>query len=99
MRPDIAAGESQKTGRGLTGGGTMTATSTIAPVSPRETSAVTAPTQFIETRLETYAYRRFGGGAAPPLVFLQHFTGTLDNWDPAVADELAGSREVVLFEN
>jgi pimeloyl-ACP methyl ester carboxylesterase len=62
-------------------------------------AAVTAPTQFIETRLETYAYRCFGGGAAPPLVLLQHFTGTLDNWDPAVADPLARGREVILFES
>jgi pimeloyl-ACP methyl ester carboxylesterase len=77
----------------------MTATSTIAPASSREASAVTAPTQFIETRLETYAYRRFGAGAAPPLVCLQHFTGTLDNWDPAVTDQLAGGREVILFES
>src|SRR5215213_10419992 len=62
-------------------------------------SNTTAVTRFIETRLETYAYRRFGEGAAPPLVFLQHFTGTLDNWDPAVTDQLAGSREVILFES
>ena len=27
-------------------------------------SNITAPTQFIKTRLETYAYRRFGKGAA-----------------------------------
>ena len=59
----------------------MSGISTIAPVVSRDASAITAPTQFIETRLETYAYRRFGGGVAPPLVFLQHFTGTLDNWD------------------
>jgi pimeloyl-ACP methyl ester carboxylesterase len=64
-----------------------------------EPSNITAPTQFIETRLETYAYRRFGRGAAPPLVFLQHFTGTLDNWDPAVTDALARGREVILFES
>ena len=62
-------------------------------------SAITAPTHFIETRLEKYAYRRFGAGAAPPLVFLQHFTGTLDNWDPAVTDALARGREVILFES
>lgn len=61
-------------------------------------SSITAPTRFIETRLERYAYRRFGGGPAPPLVFLQHFTGTLDNWDPAVTDPLARGREVVLRE-
>jgi len=77
----------------------MTATSTVAPVLSREASAITAPTQFIETGLERYAYRRFGAGAGAPLVFLQHFTGTLDNWDPAVADQLAGGREVILFES
>jgi pimeloyl-ACP methyl ester carboxylesterase len=62
-------------------------------------SNITAPTRLIRTRLETYAYRRFGGGAALPLVFLQHFTGTLDNWDPAVTDALATGREVILFES
>src|SRR4029453_4105947 len=62
-------------------------------------SNMTAPTQFIETALETYAYRRFGTGSAPPLVLLQHFTGTLDNWDPAVTDPLAQGREVILFES
>src|SRR3954452_17165613 len=77
----------------------MTGTATIAPVLSGEASATTAPTQFIETRRETYAYRRFGAGAGPPLVFLQHFTGTLDNWDTHVANQLAGGREVVLFES
>jgi pimeloyl-ACP methyl ester carboxylesterase len=62
-------------------------------------SNITAPTQFIKTRLETYAYRRFGKRVAPPLVCLQHFTGTLDNWDPAVTDALAAGREVILFES
>jgi len=81
----------------------MTHTQTMPGKAPAAGSAqasnTTAPTQFIKTKLETYAYRRFGGGAAPPLVFLQHFTGTLDNWDPAVTDRLAGGREVILFES
>src|SRR5262245_25490770 len=64
-----------------------------------EASNTTATTQSIKTGLETYAYRRFGGGNNPPLVFLQHFTGTLDNWDPAVTDALAKGREVILFES
>jgi pimeloyl-ACP methyl ester carboxylesterase len=72
---------------------------TARDAGPGTASNSTAPTQFIKTRLETYAYRRFGRGAAPPLVFLQHFTGTLDNWDPAVTDALAGGREVILFES
>jgi pimeloyl-ACP methyl ester carboxylesterase len=62
-------------------------------------SNISAPTQFLEVRNETYAYRRFGGGAAHPLVLLQHFTGTLDNWDPAVTDTLASGRELILFDN
>src|SRR5215472_3456844 len=59
----------------------------------------TAPTRFLEANDQRYAYRRFGDGPALPLVFLQHFTGTLDNWDPAVTDPLASDREVVLFDS
>jgi pimeloyl-ACP methyl ester carboxylesterase len=62
-------------------------------------SATTAPTQFVRARHETYAYRRVGGGHGRPLVCLQHFTGTLDNWDPAVTDPLASEREVILFDS
>ena len=62
-------------------------------------SAITARTQFLEVKNETYAYRRFGKGSGLPLLFLQHFTGTIDNWDPAVIDPLASERGVILFEN
>jgi len=62
-------------------------------------SNVTAPTQFLQAGNETYAYRRFGGAAGRPLLCLQHFTGTLDNWDPAVTDPLAREREVILFDS
>lgn len=62
-------------------------------------STITAPTEFIETGGERYAYRRFGSGPNPPLLCLQHFTGTLDNWDPAVTDPLAAERDVILFES
>jgi pimeloyl-ACP methyl ester carboxylesterase len=64
-----------------------------------DSSNITAPTQFVRVQNETYAYRRFGSGAPVPLVFLQHFTGTLDNWDPAVTDVLASAREVILFDS
>jgi pimeloyl-ACP methyl ester carboxylesterase len=46
-----------------------------------------------------FAYRRFGKNQGVPLVFFQHFTGTMDNWDPAVTDGLARDREVILFNN
>jgi pimeloyl-ACP methyl ester carboxylesterase len=49
----------------------------------------------------TYAYRRFGSAErdAPPLVFLQHFRGNLDNWDPLLVDAIAAEREVILVDN
>ncbi len=59
----------------------------------------TAPTQFIETGAIRFAYRRFGAAGGNPLVFLQHFTGTMDSWDPAMVDGFARERSVVLFDN
>jgi pimeloyl-ACP methyl ester carboxylesterase len=46
-----------------------------------------------------FAYRRFGKNQGVPLVFFQHFTVTMDHWDPAVTDGLARDREVILFNN
>ncbi len=68
-------------------------------ISKKGMSGITAATEFLETNSERYAYRRFGSGPNPPLLCLQHFTGTLDNWDPAVTDALATAREVILFES
>ena len=62
-------------------------------------SNVSAPTQFVQVSGQRYAFRRFGAGNGKPLLCLQHFTGTLDNWDPAVTDPLSSVREVILFEN
>jgi pimeloyl-ACP methyl ester carboxylesterase len=45
-----------------------------------------------------YAYRVVGAGD-PPLVLLQHFRGNLDNWDPALIDDLAAERSVVAVDN
>ncbi len=65
----------------------------------RTGSNTTAPTQFLQVNGHSYAYRRFGSGSGLPLLCLQHFTGTLDNWDPAVTDPLASGREVILFDS
>src|SRR5580704_4023029 len=59
----------------------------------------TAPTQQVEAGGIRFAYRRFGKAGGVPLVFNQHFTGTMDHWDPLVTDDLAVTREVVLFNN
>lgn len=60
---------------------------------------ITAPTRFVESNGIRYAYRRFGAETGTPLVFLQHFRGGLDNWDPLVTDGLAQGRPVILFNN
>ena len=62
-------------------------------------SNTTAPTQFIRRSSKNMPDCRFGKGQGLPLLCLQHFTGTLDNWDPAVTDPLALGREVILFES
>jgi pimeloyl-ACP methyl ester carboxylesterase len=62
-------------------------------------SSSTAGTQFLDVGDQRYAYRRFGEEMGLPLLCLQHFTGTLDNWDPAVTDALATGRNVILFDN
>src|SRR6202011_3741810 len=59
----------------------------------------TAPTQFVEANGIRFAYRRFGKTGGVPLVFCQHYIGTMDYWDPTVTDGLARDREVILFDN
>src|ERR1700692_2727117 len=57
----------------------------------------TARTQFVEANGIRFAYRRFGKTGGVPLVFNQHYIGTMDYWDPIVTDGLARDREVILF--
>ena len=59
----------------------------------------TAPTQFLEANGIRFAYRRFGKANGVPLVFNQHYLGTMDYWDPTITDGLARNREVILFNN
>jgi pimeloyl-ACP methyl ester carboxylesterase len=58
-----------------------------------------AQTQFVDANGIRFAYRRFGKPNGVPLVFNQHFRGTMDYWDPAVTDGLAKNRDVILFNN
>lgn len=60
----------------------------------------TSETKFVEARGTKYTYRRIGRDAGnPALVFMQHFTGTMDGWDPLVVNGLAKNRLVVVFNN
>ncbi|MBS1158098.1 MAG: alpha/beta hydrolase [Proteobacteria bacterium] len=60
---------------------------------------LTATTRFVEIDGDNFAYRRWGNAASnqPPLLFLQHFRGGMDNWDPLMTDGLADGREVILY--
>lgn len=59
----------------------------------------TVPTQYIDVKGTKFAYRSFGKQGGIPIIFLQHFTGTMDNWDPAVTNGLAKNHHVILFNN
>jgi pimeloyl-ACP methyl ester carboxylesterase len=59
----------------------------------------TAPTEFVSAQGIKFACRRFGKPNGTPLLFLQHFSGNMDSWDPAVVNALAKDRPVVVFNN
>lgn len=58
------------------------------------------PNQYVAVNGKRIAYRTLGADAGgPPLVLLQHFTGTMDDWDPEVVEGLARGRRVYVFDN
>lgn len=59
----------------------------------------TAPTTTIKVNGTDFTYRSFGREDGIPVVFLQHFTGNMDNWDPDVVNAIAINHPVVLFNN
>jgi len=64
--------------------------------------ASSTPTFYVETPQVRFAYRKFGRSVHAndiPLVFLQRYRGTMDDWDPALLEPLAAGRTVVLFDN
>jgi len=58
-----------------------------------------ALTQYVEVEGIRYAYRSLGKQSETPIVCLQHFTGTLDNWDPIIINGLARERKVIMIDN
>ena len=59
----------------------------------------TAPTRYVEGSGIRFAYRRLGPSIGTPLILLQHFSGNIDSWDPAVVNALATDRPVIAFDN
>jgi pimeloyl-ACP methyl ester carboxylesterase len=66
---------------------------------PMTLTHLTAPTQFVMADGIRFAYRRFGKETGVPLLFMQHFCGGMDNWDPILTDGFASGRPVILFDN
>lgn len=67
----------------------------------RPGAAEAATTRFVEVNGARLAYRVFGRertGVAP-LVLLQRFRGTMDDWDPLFLNRVAAQRRVILFDN
>lgn len=66
----------------------------------REGAALeTARTRYVEGNGIRFAYRQLGPSSGTPLVLLQHFSGNIDAWDPAVVNALAADRPVIAFDN
>jgi pimeloyl-ACP methyl ester carboxylesterase len=62
-------------------------------------TALTVPTRFAKVATIRFAYRRWGKPGGFPLLFLNYFTGNLDDWDPQVTDGFAADYDVILFNN
>jgi pimeloyl-ACP methyl ester carboxylesterase len=62
-------------------------------------SLETTKTEYLDIGNARFAFRRLGSTAGTPLILLQHFTGTIDSWDPAVVNALAATRPVIVFNN
>jgi pimeloyl-ACP methyl ester carboxylesterase len=62
-------------------------------------TSLTALTRLVEADGIRFAYRRWGKPGGLPLVFLNYFTGNLDEWDPQVTDGFAADYDVILFNN
>src|SRR5467141_998095 len=57
------------------------------------------PNLFLDGIDPEYQAELNGSIGGVPLVFNQHYIGTMDYWDPTVTDGLARDREVILFNN
>ncbi|MEH7249829.1 alpha/beta hydrolase [Neobacillus niacini] len=55
--------------------------------------------EFIDADRTRYAYRKFGTQDGIPVVFLVHYRGTMENWDPNMLEPIANTRPVILFDN
>lgn len=67
-----------------------------APV-PGSVSIASAPVESVYTALGSVAYRSVGSG--PPLLMVNGWSATMEDWDPLLVDDLALHYRVVTFDN
>jgi pimeloyl-ACP methyl ester carboxylesterase len=72
----------------------------FAPMAHAQTKSATvsAPTQRIEIDGAQIAFRAIGPNRGVPLLLLNRFRGTMDDWDPALIDRIAAERRVLMFD-
>lgn len=70
-----------------------------ADPSPTPCGTTCVETLTVQAGEITYAYRELGTPGGVPLVLLNRFRGTMDEWDPAFIDRIAEHRHVILFDN
>lgn len=61
--------------------------------------ADSAPTKFVQGTKANFGYREIGPESGTPIVLLQRYRGTLDDWDPALIEELSRERRVIVLDN
>jgi pimeloyl-ACP methyl ester carboxylesterase len=67
---------------------------------PSQTSSVKwrdAPTRSVNAAGTTFVYRQLGPAGDVPVLMLNHWGATLDNFDPRIVDGLAATRPVIAF--
>ncbi len=58
-----------------------------------------APTKAVDIGGARFAYRQLGPNGGTPVIFLNHLSAVLDNWDPRVVDGIAARHRVITFDN
>jgi pimeloyl-ACP methyl ester carboxylesterase len=58
-----------------------------------------APTKTIDAAGSRFVYREIGQPGGIPMIFLNHLTAVLDDWDPRVVDGIAQHHHVIVFDN
>ena len=58
-----------------------------------------APTKTVDIGGARFAYRQLAPDGGTPVIFLNHLSAVLDNWDPRVVDGIAARHRVITFDN